>query len=418
MAEENRAPAGMPDILPVSAAVLSRLERQRRNALRARGGCGVGCEEVDQHVLLGGLERGSVVGISSDEDFGLLLSFQIVARALWRAFVTGAPEKALVISTQPTGVVARILRDAIMAQARGTDGDVKGKAREVLAMASIVRVFDVKGVWEALDDLDVGETPSPFPTSPMECNTPERSQFTEADTKAIRDEIPDSDEEVSLSPSPPPAPAAPAAEPMQKESKPGLCKPDLILITHFSTLLTTLFTHTEKNTAHTSLQLLSSHLRHLARSMSSSPLILITNAITTSSSGPAPAAASLETGPLFHDSSSARHRSRQVDPTLRSIFNTPGPYQTNRSSGKPSFGLVFAQFLDLHLLCTKIPRTREDAEAMAMGRSGEQVWVVEGLLDEQGVWDGRKGPRKGRERRWGVVDWVSGMVVDAFEGER
>lgn len=54
---------------------------------------------------------------------------------------------------------------------------------------------------------------------------------------------------------------------------------------------------------------------------------------------------------------------------------------------------------------------------MAMRKGGEMVWVVEVLLDELGVWDGDGKEKKGRERRWGVIDWVGGRIVDAFEGE-
>jgi len=76
MTEEETRNAALADILPVSASVLSRLERRRRDAVRERGRCGIGCGEVDEYVLMGGLERGSVVGVSSEEeDFGVLVSF-------------------------------------------------------------------------------------------------------------------------------------------------------------------------------------------------------------------------------------------------------------------------------------------------------------------------------------------------------
>lgn len=62
---------------PVSAAVLCRRETKRRDAMRARGAMRVGCRELDEEVLLmGGFERGNVVGISSEsEQMGLLVSF-------------------------------------------------------------------------------------------------------------------------------------------------------------------------------------------------------------------------------------------------------------------------------------------------------------------------------------------------------
>ncbi|CRK26902.1 hypothetical protein BN1708_000688 [Verticillium longisporum] len=79
--------------------------------------------------------------------------------------------------------------------------------------------------------------------------------------------------------------------------------------------------------------------------------------------------------------------------------------------------MVFAQTLDLHLLCTRVPRSAEDAERIFGDAPGDArfVWVVEVLLDEIGVWGQGKGPRRSREQRWGAVDVVGGSVVDAFE---
>ncbi|KAI3327013.1 hypothetical protein HD806DRAFT_379933 [Xylariaceae sp. AK1471] len=232
---------------------------------------------------------------------------------------------------------------------------------------------------------------------------------------------------------------------------PYLLVPDIIAVTHFSSLLTTLFTHRDKTSAHTSLQLLSSHLRSLARS--AGPLIMLLNTTTspaTEASKSVSAAPKAFTDPnrpaIPTDLEATTQQQRPLDTTLRSIFN-PGPqihghriYRqgygaaaanlTRRS--KPSFGATFAQFLDLHLLCTKVPRTRDDAEAaIALGAGSEDVkyaWVVEVLLDELGIWEWENGqkekrreeeirlpPRVNREQRWGAVDVRDGVrVVNAF----
>lgn len=74
--------AGDLEIEPVSAAVLASLEYERRDRVRRKGNCGVGCREVDERVLMGGLERGVVVGVSSEtspEDFGLRVGFPHVS---------------------------------------------------------------------------------------------------------------------------------------------------------------------------------------------------------------------------------------------------------------------------------------------------------------------------------------------------
>lgn len=295
------------------------------------------------------------------------------------------------MSTEPSRTVVSLLRDAVAVQSRGAarQGD-KGLVKEVLELVSVVQVFDMTGVSEVLGELDLVPQVFTPDSSP-------RKDDVETRGAKVRDEIPDSDAETSPSPSPP------AKEPFPK---PSTELPDIILIMHFSTLLTTLYTHAEQATVHNTLHLLSSRLRYLSRSLPSRPLIILANSTTPSTLDPVDAGRSGPPG---------RQEPRAPDPSLRSVFSAPGPYATMWH--KPSFGLVFSQFLDLHLLCTRIPRTREDAEGAVTGQGqGRTVWAVEVLLDESGVWEGQRGERKGRERRWGVVDVVGGRVVDAFEG--
>lgn len=161
---------------------------------------------------------------------------------------------------------------------------------------------------------------------------------------------------------------------------------------------------------------------------------------------------------------------RAADPTLRSVFAPPPPSSAQGYHGRhneasdgdgggggrtaaataaagvirPSFGLVFSQALDLHILCTKIPRTRADADALFNSNNGggglggeaaagagaaagvEYVTAVEVLLDVGGVWQGRTGAgRRSREQRWSAVtrrmvpagggsSGSGGMFRDAF----
>ncbi|KAH9231022.1 hypothetical protein K456DRAFT_55407 [Colletotrichum gloeosporioides 23] len=210
--------------------------------------------------------------------------------------------------------------------------------------------------------------------------------------------------------------------------------PDIILITHFSTLMTALFTGRDRASAHDGLQSLSAFLRYLSRSLSSSPLIMLLNSTSSSKSKtltePPPIPPSEAPPPPDERSSSGG--SKPLAATLRSVFNPPqldipgyaGHAAARRN--KPTFGLVFAQLLDLHLLCTKVPRTREDAERLYAppdrgdggGGGVRYTWVVEVLLDELGVWEegAAHGVRRCREQRWTAVDVRAGRVVDAFEG--
>ena len=286
-------------------------------------------------------------------------------------------------------------------------------------------------------------------------------------TEGVRDrkgEVLDSEdegEELSLSPSPPPPPPSPPASRPAKEKSPSPTDevskvkeegkgaalknqerntqgdqatgelhgpsshvPDMILITHFSSLLTTLFTRRDRAGAHSALALLSAHLRYLART--AGPLVMLLNTTSSSSSSSAPGLAAAATRP------------RPLDPTLRSVFSHNSGSGSGSGGGggghrvnKPAYGATFAGLLDAHLLCTRVPRARADAEALLSAPARcRRAWVVEVLMDEVGVWewreeaeDGgasgkeaeRRWTRRCREQRWGAVDVRERVrIVDAF----
>jgi hypothetical protein len=63
---------------PVPASILLAQEVGRRDELKRRANLLTGCDELDEYVLLGGFERGCVVGISAEqEDLGLLVSLVV-----------------------------------------------------------------------------------------------------------------------------------------------------------------------------------------------------------------------------------------------------------------------------------------------------------------------------------------------------
>lgn len=62
-------------IEPLPASLLLDQELARRKRLATKGNLLTGCRELDEYVLLGGFERGSVVGVSAEEEeMGLLVS--------------------------------------------------------------------------------------------------------------------------------------------------------------------------------------------------------------------------------------------------------------------------------------------------------------------------------------------------------
>ncbi|KUI73237.1 hypothetical protein VM1G_08750 [Cytospora mali] len=525
---------------PVSGVTLFEQEKKRRDGLKQRGNCLTGCRELDHEVLLGGFERGCVVGISAEEEeVGLLIGLQTIANLFVAGLRSGSRSgrtRAMIITTSSMSALLPVLRDAFKAQlAAHGEGDVgfDELLKQFLERISISRVFDVFGLWEVLKELDglanhgdgganqeppssqheedtrddeealerhhtqvqggihgedtATEAAEPFssPLSDPPSSLPEEFEFEanlprKTQPPGQRIEIADSEDEEgflsSLSPAkesrsvsveaaksvsrgkPPGKQASekvpfseqkPDVEQSNKEDNP--IHPDLILITHISTLISSLFNQREKDTAHQTLQLLSSHLRYLTRSPHhGGPLVIILNS-TTSPSDSANSNDTTTTADRLQDperpprptepgTKTKTKTSESLDPTLRSIFNPPPlrvtglnyKYDTPLSRrNKPFYGLIFTQLLDQHLLCTRVPKTRADAEAL-FGRSsqvarGESVveygWVVEVLLDEVGVWEvngaeeGR--PRRSREQRWGAVDVRRDgggvRVVDAFE---
>ncbi|KAJ0123516.1 fasciclin domain family [Diaporthe amygdali] len=510
---------------PVSGATLFEQEVRRRDALARCGTCLTGCRELDDEVLLGGFERGCVVGVSAEEEeVGLLIGLQTVARLFVASLGTGQSQepRAMIITTLSVDALLPLLRDTFKAQLVAQKQD-PGKGNELLKRflerISISRIFDVSGLWEAVRELDSlapqdeahqeppssqqavedevttgpravstegrdvqeGLSLSGLSSSPLSdppSSLPDELEFEEAVPRTTppgkRTEIADSEDEGDLSspvslpkasPEPETVPQTVSEEEISKEEsstkqpsidQPGNQKdsrhPDIILVTHMSTLLSALFRQREKDTAHQMLQLLSSHLRYLARSPDhGGPLIMTLNSTTNSTEGTAAPNTKPNPGqgrpspqpPPPTEAPNTRSSNRPLDPTLRSIFNPP-PLPTTglgyahdtplARRNKPSFGLIFTQLLDIHLLCTRVPKTRADAEALfappsqaaALTGAVDYGWVVEVLLDEVGVWDsegGRRGARRAsREQRWGAVgvrrDGNGVRVVDAFGSAR
>ncbi|KAI1755866.1 hypothetical protein F4782DRAFT_372759 [Xylaria castorea] len=323
---------------------------------------------------------------------------------------------------------------------------------------------------------------SPLSSPPPSTVGPEPSSQSREHSQAPAEPDPNLILSSDPEPDPEPDPRLEESEVLQPilTENPPLPFPAIILVTHVSSLLNTLFTHNDKTSAHTSLQLLSSYLQRLVASTEA--LVMLLNTTTspssetsTSTSGVVPKPFPGPDRPMPPIGPETSNQQRPLDPTLRSIFNpgftqlhdpnTSGQGNSRPGHGhsysygaataaaarltrrnKPSFGATFTQFLDLHLLCTKVPRTRDDAEtAIALGTDSEDVrhaWIIEALLDVMGVWEWGKRevvsgdrkrdkggkeekeeeegepflpPRVNREQRWGAVDVRDGVrVVNAF----
>ncbi|KAL7784393.1 hypothetical protein V8C43DRAFT_292348 [Trichoderma afarasin] len=452
----------------VSASALASIEKRRRDFVRSLGPCPSGCEDLDAYVLLGGFERGSVVGISAeDEDgMGVTLGLQVLVCSL----LDKAVQKVQIVTPKPPSTIVVLLKNSITAElkARGitAPGEIAAQGRECLDRILLSRVFDMDGLCEVLADLDNAVAPG---AEEHVLNKPEVDDAQPTDEKASKtqakaDDIPkdfgdepqspsviaeiqdSQDEDEALSPSQPletpPQPealhevqgneAATSNEQLKQDSPSihntsvaasnnnSTSTPDIILITHFSSLLTSFFTQRDNSVAHATLRLLASRLRRLSRTLPSNPLILLINSTDSgAASSTTTAAAAAAAHSSEHDIPPPDQTTTQkpsVDPTLRSIFNPASESSGHGHAGgykpnKPTFGLVFTQMLDMHLLCTRAPRPGKTALPRALT-------VVEVLLDDLGVWENKGGLRKRREQRWTVVAPYNGRIVDASDGEK
>ncbi|EHK25047.1 uncharacterized protein TRIVIDRAFT_129829, partial [Trichoderma virens Gv29-8] len=354
------------------ASALASIEKRRRDFVRSLGPCPSGCHDLDKHVLLGGLERGSVVGISAEDEDGVGLGLQVLVCSLLDKVV----HKVQIITPKPPSTIVVLLKNSITAElrARGITA-LDGAAvqeRDCLNRIMLSRVFDMDGLCEVLADLD------------------------DAATSEVR--------RCALN-----KPEVGDAQPVEKtEAKTQLAAtPNIILITHFSSLLTSFFTQRDNSAAHATLRLLASRLRRLSRTLSSSPLILLINSTDSGATASTPAAHFPESHSYdIPPPEQPSKRKPSIDPTLRSIFNPASPSSGHASGyklNKPTFGLVFTQLLDIHLLCTRAPRPGKASLPRALT-------LIEVLLDDIGLWEGERGLRRRREQRWTVVAPYNGRI--------
>ncbi|KAL0475204.1 hypothetical protein QR685DRAFT_488564 [Neurospora intermedia] len=508
----SHLPPTPPTLHPLPASLLlsqdprlSRLLTHDRNDFFSTG-----CRELDSHVLLnaglnggGGFEGGCVVGLSCEEEetIGLAIGLQVVARMLLMSSSSSSSSsslrskaKAMIITTLSTTSLLPRLRLALVSEARVLQGNVgnvhdhqvdRGVIKSCLERVLVARVFDAEGLREVLRELEEVE----------------QQQQTVVSHSG----------------------GGETGEKRTEQSKEGGLLPDLIMITNTSHLLNTLFTRnktgSDRSAAHNSAVQLSDQIRLLSRR---GPLVMMLNSTTSPTTTSSSSFNTTNSISMFDDDNNNRGPKQPDLSIMRSIFNPPPPlallapmeaaasgyigglvgghstagapstasyrgpggYGGGRGGGygryhdssthlhphqtqtqaaarrnKPSYGMVFSQILDLHLLCTKVPRGRTRHHGGGAygggggggygGYGGGYVWAVEVLLDELGVYEGldvildkvsreggeeeeeeekegqreqqeeRKGKRltrRSREQRWGAVEIEegSGRVVDAF----
>ncbi|TGO47800.1 hypothetical protein BCON_0263g00110 [Botryotinia convoluta] len=438
------APAPAP-AHPITADQLLELEERQRTLFNEKDNgqarIRTGCQEIDEYVLCagkdqsnGGFERGIVVGLSAadgDESTGSrVISLNLIASVLLQNIDlvntiqksqsesrNTIKPKAVVIDT--TGsfslpLLVKILRSRLLKRryemrsrdditmnlndGHSTDEiDTQKEVNALLELVAISRVFDIEGLWEVLSELG---RPNDQPRNnrgdqEIPTITPSRtSKSIEGEAETLHkmpDEICDSEEEdIELTP-PPPPPAKPTTPPPSSTET----SPEILIIDSMHYLISHLFTHSEKVSAHNLLSLLSRTLHTLTHTQNILTILHNTTISTKSN---------------FINQQPSRQPPPPPPPpppTIQSIFNS--------TAQKPSLGRIFDDFLHLHIMISKLPKKREDAEILycrddTSHFGNEDVaysFVFEVLRDECPVLGGDRklGRRFGdREQRWGVFE--------------
>ncbi|KAI9056025.1 hypothetical protein LZ554_000957 [Drepanopeziza brunnea f. sp. 'monogermtubi'] len=417
----NRPPPPPEPAVPILASHLLELEEKQHQRFDRNGGSGrlsTGCRDIDE-VLGGGIERGVVLGLSSNvEGFeGRLLSLHILASALIPRLASSKPgTKATIIDTTgsfPLALFYSILRSRILAnrsqsaqntvkpgnhpvQRPSKDGggtDIDTDLQRCLEMVAISRVFDIEGLWEVLGEI---RQDTSLEVSPKGGLVKGRGFSGQEGDLELSPEIFDSQEEDLMSedglPIPSPAPkSARLGDAQYDEVVDGI---EFIIIDNMTHIMNELFARKERSDAHSLLTLLSSTLHALTKTQNI--LTILHNTTTTSNTK------------VSYQPPSNRQQLHTT--TQKSIFAS--------TTTKPAFGQVFSQFPDLHIFLHDLPRGRADAEIL-YGQDEEILLddpeavnyctIVEVLKDECPIYGSDKdmigGKRFGwREQRWTAIN--------------
>lgn len=397
---------------PVQASVLLEQLRRRHTdpttGLR-RGRLKAGFSDIDEYLLLGGIQRGSVVGMSSGSDgrplsregklghaiagdvadgldAGRFITLHILAKELLEcpfshasvidstgAFPLTLLEQVIRWHVEKESQLSRIQRLVSgIEHTDDTEQSIDSKVNGILERVSITRVFDIEGLWEVVGEIRNGtgqstvtdETNSVTATAVKDSNNSysgldvvaqERGhggQTDEKPTPRVTPEIMDSEQDddeddddldthhFPEEAGPRPKVASGADENNRKISNNAATSQhtgqplttELVLVDNMTTLITNLFSRTEKKAAHRLLTQISRTLASLT--LSSALTIFLLNTLVKHSPGK-------------HSDNHDRQSS---------IFAA--------MTATPSLGVIFDSFVDLHLLCHSLPSSVEDGEKL------------------------------------------------------
>ncbi|KAN0119755.1 hypothetical protein V8E51_001963 [Hyaloscypha variabilis] len=420
---------------PILASQLLELEKKQRRRFTKQGKderISTGCGEIDE-VLGGGCERGIVVGISAEGVEGLFISLHLLASIVLSNLDTSpqssSEPKATIIDTTGSfqvSLLANVIKSRLLSSRAASatvavrtanyaissqeqevrDEDVGKEVQRCLEMVAISRVFDIEGLREVLGEVARDDTLHDGSNLASSIGQETNKENPQKPTEILDSEDDFTPEEVS--PIPPLSPAY----------SPGT---EIIIIDNLTHLINSHLAQKEKTEAHAFLNLLSLTLHNMTHT--SNILTIVHN--TTNHSKLTSTSTSNHTYPT----TTAPHKQHSRQPQ---ITNPSSIFPSN--SAKPALGQIFTQFPELHLLVSRLPTTRGDAEVL-YGQDEESLagyqkevrycFVVEVLKDETpnlglqveegdekgkgkgkgDELDAKRGKRFGwREQRWTAVD--------------
>lgn len=322
-----------------------------------------------------------------------------------KAILDGSAKQALVITPKSQASISRLIMDIVRSELSRTNlppASIQQKCLASLERIMLSVVFDTDGLWQTVSEL---QTPGFRYSRCSNASKGHKSAFMDSMENLAR-EVEDTKENVAqrVDDSYRGARSQLTTMPNDSRGQSSFSLPDIIVITHFSTLLTSLFAGREKSAAHQSIALLKAQLRLLSNCSATNPLILLLNSNTSE------AVEALE-GPVCNASCHENPcQPRHVEPTLRSLFMFPLPVRPTR----PSFGLVFSQILDLHLLCTNVANL---PAAMSYRYYAPRIspTLVEVLRDESSRRFKYNSKIANLEQRWAVLEVAGSCIVNLWQ---
>lgn len=403
-----------------------------------------GVGDIDDYLLFGGVQRGCVVGVSSgyvvsgreggrgyasggdaEGDTGRLSTLHVLARTL----LERPHAQASVIDATgsfPLVLLAGVVRWCVergvgVGTAGGGGGGVEERVNGVLERVGITRVFDVEGLWEVLGEVGGGNRGAEGGGEAKGVEMDEKGGTAEdrgldeeggmhdgppeevlpsAGTPEIMDSEEDDDDDDDLDTNRPakPEPQPPTKEPSlntRSHKASALAIPsrthlitEIVVVDNLTTLITTLFAHTSPPAAHALLAQLALTLTTLTHS--SSLTVFLLNTLVKKST-------------KAKNANPERRRQRQ-----HSVFAA--------MTATPSLGMVFDNFVDLHLMCHSLPARAGDAEGVYGVERRDNEDGDGGSGEDAGTGAEGKGDRQ-RERGGEVGDIRFANVVEVLKDE-